>query len=106
SHVPQLGRADSAFHASDRRDCRLFCCLIRLAHYEMRILFEACCDKRSERLYSLRFPKIWWHDHRPRRRRGRTRGFIPMANTLLMPKATAVWLVDNTSLSFDQIAQF
>jgi hypothetical protein len=24
----------------------------------------------------------------------------------LMPKATAVWLVDNTSLSFDQIAQF
>jgi len=24
----------------------------------------------------------------------------------LMPKATAVWLVDNTSLSFDQIAEF
>ena len=29
-----------------------------------------------------------------------------MANTLLMPKATAVWLVDNTALTFDQIAQF
>ncbi len=29
-----------------------------------------------------------------------------MANTLLMPKATAVWLVDNTSLTFDQIATF
>lgn len=29
-----------------------------------------------------------------------------MANTLLMPKATAVWLVDNTALSFDQIANF
>lgn len=29
-----------------------------------------------------------------------------MANKLLMPKATAVWLVDNTALSFDQIAQF
>ncbi len=29
-----------------------------------------------------------------------------MSNTLLMPKATAVWLVDNTSLSFDQIADF
>ncbi len=29
-----------------------------------------------------------------------------MANTLLMPKATAVWLVDNTSLTFDQIAHF
>jgi hypothetical protein len=28
-------------------------------------------------------------------------------NTLpLMPKATAVWLIDNTSLSFDQIAEF
>ncbi len=29
-----------------------------------------------------------------------------MANTLLMPKATAVWLVDNTALTFEQIAQF
>src|SRR5262245_6181278 len=29
-----------------------------------------------------------------------------MTNALLMPKATAVWLVDNTSLSFAQIAQF
>lgn len=29
-----------------------------------------------------------------------------MANTLLMPKATAIWLVDNTSLSFKQIAEF
>lgn len=29
-----------------------------------------------------------------------------MANTLLMPKATAVWLVDNTALTFDQIAAF
>ena len=27
-------------------------------------------------------------------------------NTPLMPKATAVWLVDNTSLSFEQIADF
>ena len=25
---------------------------------------------------------------------------------LLMPKATAVWLIDNTALSFDQIADF
>ncbi|MBL4645652.1 MAG: cytoplasmic protein [Hyphomicrobiales bacterium] len=29
-----------------------------------------------------------------------------MADTLLMPKATAVWLVDNSALSFDQIANF
>ncbi len=26
--------------------------------------------------------------------------------TILMPKATAVWLIDNTSLSFDQVARF
>lgn len=29
-----------------------------------------------------------------------------MANQLLMPKATAVWLIDNTALTFDQIAKF
>jgi uncharacterized protein len=29
-----------------------------------------------------------------------------MAQQLLMPKATAIWLVDNTALSFEQIAQF
>src|ERR1700710_674404 len=29
-----------------------------------------------------------------------------MSNAPLMPKATAVWLVENTSLSFDQIADF
>ncbi|MBC8130964.1 MAG: DUF1013 domain-containing protein [Rhizobiaceae bacterium] len=29
-----------------------------------------------------------------------------MAQQLLMPKATAVWLVDNTSLSFEQVADF
>ncbi|KAA6204534.1 MAG: DUF1013 domain-containing protein [Candidatus Tokpelaia sp.] len=29
-----------------------------------------------------------------------------MVNRLLMPKATAVWLVDNTALTFEQIAQF
>ncbi len=29
-----------------------------------------------------------------------------MSTQLLMPKATAIWLVDNTSLSFKQIAEF
>lgn len=29
-----------------------------------------------------------------------------MATQLLMPKATAVWLVDNTALTFEQIAKF
>ena len=29
-----------------------------------------------------------------------------MSQTPLMPKATAVWLVDNTSLTFEQVADF
>ncbi|HZZ68750.1 MAG TPA: cell cycle transcriptional regulator TrcR, partial [Phenylobacterium sp.] len=29
-----------------------------------------------------------------------------MTTEILMPKATAVWLVDNTSLTFEQIADF
>ena len=29
-----------------------------------------------------------------------------MQEAPLMPKATAVWLVENTALSFDQIAEF
>jgi uncharacterized protein len=29
-----------------------------------------------------------------------------MAASLLMPKATAVWLIDNTALTFDQVAAF
>jgi hypothetical protein len=31
---------------------------------------------------------------------------IGMADQILMPKATAVWLVDNTSMTFEQIADF
>ena len=34
------------------------------------------------------------------------RDLFIMTNTPLMPKATAVWLVDNTSLTFEQIAEF
>jgi hypothetical protein len=30
----------------------------------------------------------------------------PMSDKPLMPKATAVWLIDNTSLTFEQIADF
>src|SRR5688572_17689458 len=41
---------------------------------------------------------------RPRTsRRGKD---IPMTQIPLMPKATAVWLVDNTSLTFEQVADF
>src|SRR5215213_7238072 len=37
-------------------------------------------------------------------RRGERR--LPVQQAPLMPKATAVWLVENTSLSFEQIADF
>src|SRR3954452_13632622 len=36
----------------------------------------------------------------------RLEGGSPMSQGPLMPKATAVWLVENTSLSFEQIADF
>src|SRR5262249_45433402 len=38
--------------------------------------------------------------------RAERRGEFAMSSAPLMPKATAVWLVENTALSFDQIAQF
>src|SRR5688572_27882101 len=38
--------------------------------------------------------------------RAKHKGDLPMSNAPLMPKATAVWLVENTALSFDQIAEF
>src|SRR3546814_20617520 len=37
---------------------------------------------------------------------GRTEGGFFLMSLPLMPKATAVWLIDNTSLSFEQVAQF
>src|SRR5207244_8303049 len=42
---------------------------------------------------------------RPRGRAEHRRD-LDMTATPLMPKATAVWLVENTALSFDQIADF
>src|SRR3954468_5019287 len=39
-------------------------------------------------------------------RAGEAQRRFAMATTPLMPKATAVWLVENTALSFDQIADF
>jgi hypothetical protein len=38
--------------------------------------------------------------------RAKHRGEFVMQDAPLMPKATAVWLVENTALSFDQIADF
>ena len=46
------------------------------------------------------------HSSAPQNPGERTEKVYSMAQELLMPKATAVWLVDNTALTFDQIAQF
>jgi hypothetical protein len=40
------------------------------------------------------------------RRAGEAQRRFAMSNAPLMPKATAVWLVENTALSFDQVADF
>ena len=44
--------------------------------------------------------------HRPAERPGAFVFETRKMTQILMPKATAVWLVDNTSLTFDQIADF
>jgi hypothetical protein len=47
-----------------------------------------------------------WFDN-PARPQGRAPLFLEHAVTdILMPKATAVWLVDNSSMTFEQIADF
>src|SRR6201990_501271 len=37
---------------------------------------------------------------------GAAEEIYPMQEAPLMPKATAVWLVENTALSFEQVAEF
>src|ERR1700744_4710152 len=39
-------------------------------------------------------------------RREKVKRRIPMPAVPLMPKATAVWLIDHTNLTFDQISEF
>src|SRR5215510_6965448 len=57
------------------------------------------------RLYTLIHVIFDGNRLRPRGRPERKEKFI-MAAQPLMPKATAVWLVENTALTFDQIADF
>ena len=60
-----------------------------------------------QRLYSVSFPVIPDDVSGFARTGGRSaKEICIMAIAPLMPKATAVWLVENTALSFDQIAQF
>ena len=55
--------------------------------HRLKRLYDANFNARPERPGSLRLEPV-------------------MADQILMPKATAVWLVDNTSLTFEQIADF
>src|SRR5947209_15020519 len=57
-------------------------------------------------LYSCHFPVIQDVRLRPANTRAKHKGDLAMTEAPLMPKATAVWLVENTALSFDQIADF
>jgi len=59
-----------------------------------------------ECLYSRRFPVIADGERLRSPERAKRRGDFVMINAPLMPKATAVWLVENTALSFDQVAEF
>jgi hypothetical protein len=61
----------------------------------------ALCAYKAKKRFALLFPIIM----RPCIHVERQGEFL-MANAPLMPKATAVWLVDNTSLTFGQIAEF
>src|SRR5271166_4663454 len=65
------------------------------------------CTGPAARLYSVSFSVIA-DDVSGSAPAGRAElgGDLHMAIAPLMPKATAVWLVENTALSFDQIAQF
>src|SRR6266699_3863313 len=56
-------------------------------------------------IYSVHFPSSSMTTASPDGRAKR-RGDFAMTSPPLMPKATAVWLVENTALSFDQIADF
>src|ERR1700761_7591842 len=59
-----------------------------------------------EGLYSAQFPVIA-DDYQLRLPEvGEAQRRYAMSNAPLMPKATAVWLVDNTALTFDQVADF
>jgi Uncharacterized protein conserved in bacteria len=55
---------------------------------------------------TLNFRKLWLKPTPASTGADEDKDYFQMAQALLMPKATAVWLVDNTALSFDQIAQF
>src|SRR5262249_6694411 len=57
-------------------------------------------------LYSRHFRHLNDMKASPNVRRAERRGELPMVAAPLMPKATAVWLVENTALSFDQVADF
>src|SRR5271165_7420686 len=67
---------------------------------------RAGCMTGGKTLYSRHFPIIIDDPASPDGRAKLRRRFAMATAAPLMPKATAVWLLDNTALSFDQIAEF
>src|SRR5216683_289822 len=75
------------------------CCQVPISAH------PAIAQSRPHFLYRGYFPVIsmtWCFALRA----GEAQGRFAMSTQPLMPKATAVWLVENTALSFDQIADF
>jgi hypothetical protein len=64
-----------------------------------------CAGRCTTPIFRL-FPVILDGNMTSPRRAGEAQGAFTMATQPLMPKATAVWLVENTALSFEQIADF
>src|SRR5262245_11842292 len=61
---------------------------------------------RGKCLYIGYFPVIVDEEGASSERAGGPQRRFAMQQAPLMPKATAVWLVENTALSFDQVAEF
>src|SRR5207237_7256163 len=57
-------------------------------------------------LYRAQFPSSLMTTASPPKEVGEAQRRFAMSNAPLMPKATAVWLLDNTALTFDQVADF
>src|SRR5882757_1595550 len=73
----------------------------------VKALQQAIAPMAPAGVYRRRIPVIT-DDRRLRLQKevGEAQRRFAMSNAPLMPKATAVWLVDNTALTFDQVADF
>src|ERR1700752_2468471 len=72
----------------------------------VKALFLAIAPFTPEGLYRAEFPSSPMTKGFASEEVGEAQRRFAMSNAPLMPKATAVWLLDNTALTFDQVADF